>query len=103
MGDKERHLYEPYVLTGGEWVHVGEGVLFEAEDIRGGEAINKLMRSYEATFELGDEASRLAASFFRAVRERSESRRKAVHRSRRNNMTVKRFAHGRTQRTRGKR
>ena len=103
MGDDEQRLYEPHVLIDGEWAHIGEGTIFEATNISGGEAINKLRRSYEATFELGDEARRLAASFFRAVRERSKSRRKSVHRSRLNNMTVKRFAHGRTQRTRGKR
>lgn len=90
MGDDEQRIYEPHALIDGEWAHIGE-------------AINKLRRSYEATFDLGDEARRLAASFFRAVRKRSKSRRKSVDRSRRNNKTVKRYAHGRTQRTRMKR
>lgn len=103
MGDDELSIYEPYVFIGDEWEHVGEGAIFEATNISGGEAINKLRRSYEATFDLGDEARRLAASFFRAVRKRSKSRRKSVDRSRRNNKTVKRYAHGRTQRTRMKR
>lgn len=103
MGDDEQRLYEPYIFLGGEWEHVGEGTTLEAMDISGGEAINKLKRTYEATFELSDEARRLVASFFRAVRERSKSRRKAIYRSRRNNKTVKRHSHGRTQRTRRKR
>lgn len=103
MGDDERCIYEPYIHSSGEWAHVGEGTISEAMDISAGEAIEGLMRSYEATFELDDEARRLAASFFRAVRERSKRRRKAIDRSRRNSMTVKRYAHGRTQRTRRKR
>ena len=100
MGNDEQRIYEPYIHISGEWAHIGEGTIFEATNISGGEAINKLRRSYEAAFDLGDEARRLAASFFRAVRKRSKSRRKSVDRSRRNNKTVKRYAHGRTQRTR---
>lgn len=100
MGDDERFIYEPYIYSGGEWEHVGEGTISEAIDINAGEAIEGLVRSYEATFELDDEARRLAASFFRAVRKRSKSWRKSLARSRRNNMTVKRCVHGRTQRTR---
>lgn len=103
MGDDEQRIYEPHALIDGEWAHIGEGTIFEATNISGGEAINKLRRSYEASFDLDDEARRLAASFFRAVRKRSKSRRKSVDRSRRNNKTVKRYAHGRTQRTRMKR
>lgn len=103
MGDDERCIYEPHIFLGDEWEHVGEGTISEEIDINAGEAIEGLVRSYEATFELDDEAHRLAASFFRDVRKRSKSRRKSVDRSRRNNKTVKLCTHGRAQRTRRKR
>lgn len=104
MGDDEQRLYEPYIFLGGEWEHVGEGVLLDPTDISAGKAIENLMRSYKATFEILDDCSRrLAASALRAIRKHSRSRRKAIDRSRRNSETVKRCAHGRTRRTRGRR
>lgn len=101
MGDDERCIYEPYIRSGGEWAHVGKGTISEAMDIGAGEAIGELVRSYEATFKILDDCARqLAALAFRTARKHSKSRRKAVSRSRRNSMTVKRCAHGRAQRTR---
>lgn len=104
MGDDEQRLYEPYALIDGEWVHIGEGTILEATNISGGEAIENLMRSYKATCEILDDCSRrLAASALQAIRKHSRSRRKAIDRSRRNSETVKRCAHGRARRTRGRR
>lgn len=103
MGDDERCIYEPYIHSGGEWAHVGEGTISEEVNIRAGESINELRQSYEATFELNEDARRLVTSFFRSMRERSKSRRKAISRSKRNNLSVKRCAHGRVQRTRRRR
>ena len=100
MGDGERRLYEPYIFLGGEWEHVGEVVLFDEPCITGGEAIEKLMRDANASFYCsGDESNshvltiREGWSYFRRVS-------KVLARSRRNNKTVKRYAHGRTQMTR---
>lgn len=100
MGDGEQRLYEPYIFLGGEWEHVGEGMLFDEPCITGGEAIERLMRDANASFYCsGDELNSLVLtimkgwSYFRRVS-------KALARSRRNSKTVKRYAHGRTQRTR---
>lgn len=43
MGDDEQRLYEPYIFLGGEWEHVGEGVLFDAPRITGLEDIADVM------------------------------------------------------------
>lgn len=103
MGDDERRLYEPYIFIGGEWEHVGEGVLFDAPLITGLEDITDVMLDETWSFYYSEyEWSSLALtiregwSYFRRVS-------KALARSRRNNRTVKRCAHGRTQRTRRKR
>lgn len=43
MGDDKQRLYEPYIFLGGEWEHVGEGVLFDAPRITGLEDIADVM------------------------------------------------------------
>lgn len=103
MGDDEQRIYEPYIFLGGEWEHVGEGVLFDAPCITGLEDIADVMLDATGSFYYSeDEWSSLVLtiregwSYFRRVS-------KALARSRRNNGTVKRCAHGRTQRTRGRR
>lgn len=103
MGDDEQRLYEPYIFLGGEWEHVGEGVLFDAPCITGLEDIADVMLDATVSFYYSeDEWSSLVLtiregwSYFRRVR-------KAEARSRHNGKTAKRCAHGRTQRTRRKR
>lgn len=102
MGDDERTVYETYVFLGGEWEYVGEGFLLDEHCITGGEAIAEAMLDATASFEYSEaewnslvQTIKEGWSYFRRVR-------KAEARSRRNNMTVKRYAHGRTQRTRRK-
>lgn len=103
MGDDEQRLYEPHIFLGGEWEHVGEGVLLDTPCITGGDAIEKLMLDATASFYCSKDEFRSLVltisdgwSYFRRVR-------KALARSRRNNEKVKRHSHGRTQRTRRKR
>lgn len=100
MGDDKQRLYEPYLFLGGEWEHVGEGVLFDAPRITGLEDIADVMLDATWSFYYSeDELSSLVLtirggwSYFRRVS-------KALARSRRNNGTVKRHSHGRAQRTR---
>ena len=103
MGDDEQRLYEPCISIGGEWEHVGEGMLFDEPRTTGGEAIEKLMRDANASFYCsGDELNSLVLAIgegWSYLRRAS----KVLARSRRNNKTVKRHARGRTQRTRRKR
>lgn len=63
-----------------------------------GNAIEKLMRV--ATARLSKDELRRLMSFMRSLAAHLRSERKAMIRSRRNSMAVKRYAHGRTQRTR---
>lgn len=76
--------------------------VFEMWDwyINAGRAIAKLMRIADAHFSKAECRVLMLAGQSLAAMLRSE--RKALARSRRNNETVKRCAHGRTQRTRGR-
>lgn len=66
--------------------------------INGGKAIEKLMRTADAYSSNAERRTLMLAGQSLAAMLRSE--RKALVRSRSNNETVKRCAHGRTQRTR---
>lgn len=73
------------------------------ETISAGEAISRLMRNIQHCLYVSDDDWRYLMSICRSDGAYFRGARKAKARSRRNNGTVKRYAHGRTQRTRRKR
>lgn len=68
--------------------------------ISGGDAIEKLVKNTTHCLYVSENDWRFLMSIFRSEYVYFISKRKAINRSRRNNATVKRYAHGRTQRTR---